>query len=234
MPGLSFVAEQAAAEAAAGGNGGEGDEEGGAGPNSAPALTPFVFPTSLIKKIACMDPDVDRMAADATRALSKATALFVELLATKALNHATHLKRKNFKFSDIEAVGKKDRRMVDMGLPEMFEKDKAFEEVRNRVAQEGQSRKIGKKAGAEGADGEEQQQKKMRPLTDFFKAGGSGSAAAVVEDADEEEDAAAEIIEIDNEEEEEENILEQEEEEELEDDGDGEAADEEELGDDTD
>lgn len=165
--------------AEAGGDNGEDTAE--AGPSSGPAPPlPFGFPLSLVKKIACMDPDVDRMAGDAVKVLSKATALFVELLATKALTQATALKRKNFKFSDIETVAKKDRRLVDMSLPEMFEKDAAFEEVRLKIAEEAQNKLAGggggrgrKKAGAaaeDGEEGEKKKQKKEKPLTAFFGA----------------------------------------------------------------
>lgn len=185
-----FGSEQAAAAA---GDGEEGEEEAAAGTSGGPPPQPFGFPLSLIKKIATMDPDVDRIAADATKALSKATALFVELLATKAINHATQLKRKNFKFSDIEAVAKRDRRMVDMGLPELFEKDKAFEEVRTKAAEEGQPKRGGRKAAGEGGDGEEQQKKKMRPLTDFFKGGGAGGEGANEVERDEEDEEGAEV-----------------------------------------
>jgi histone H3/H4 len=197
----------------AGGGDNEGEDAAEAGPSSGPTPPlPFGFPLSLVKKIACMDPDVDRMAGDAVKVLSKATALFVELLATKSYTLATTLKRKNFKYSDIEAVAKKDRRLGDMGLAEMFEKDAAFEEVRTKIAEEAQNKLAGgssgrgrKKAvtteeGGEGG-GEKKKQRKEKPLTAFF---GAKPAAGnenneeevqVAEDEEEEEEAAVPMAE---------------------------------------
>lgn len=185
----------------------EGEDTAEARPSSGPAPPlPFGFPLSLVKKIACMDPDVDRMAGDAVKVLAKATALFVELLATKAYSQATALKRKNFKFSDIETVAKKDRRLGDMGLPEMFEKDAAFEGVRNKIAEEAQNKLADgggggrgrKKAGATaegGEEGDKKKQKKEKPLTAFF-----GAKPVATENENEEEEIEEEEEE-DNEEE---------------------------------
>ena len=189
-----------------------------------------------------MDSDVERVAADAIRAISKATALFVELLATKALAQAALGKRKNFKYTDIESVAKRDRRIVDMGLPELFQKDAVFEETRTRLEEEksGVGRKgVGRK-GAAGAEAEAREQKKMRPLTDFFfnsgGGGGGGGAVEVVgvegggeDDDDDEVEVGEEVeeMEVVEEEDDEEEIEigddddKEEEEEVLDDDGDG-------------
>lgn len=137
-----------------------------------------------------MDPEVDRMGADAVRALSKATALFIESLAAKSLAHAQQSKRKNFKFADIEAVAKRDRRLNDMGLADFFKNDRAFEGVhaaRQDAENEGKAGGRGRPK-KDGAAQEEEAQKAMRPLTDFFAVGsGSRGGGGVDEDAGQEE-----------------------------------------------
>lgn len=189
---------RSAEQAAAGVDDGAVAEEGAAAPSSSgPAPPPFGLPTSLVKKIATMDPEVDRMGADAVRAVAKATALFVQALAAKALATAAGQKRKNFKFSDIEMAAKRDRRLVDVGLPELFGKDAAFAEVRARAAEEEERKARGGKKGAAeaegeggGAEGGPPRKKQARPLTDFF----GGAAAAKDADSEEapmEEDAGA-------------------------------------------
>jgi hypothetical protein len=127
-----------------------------------------------------MDPDVDRLSADGVRALAKATSLFLGLLAAKSLDHARGLKRKNFKFSDIEAVARRDRRMGDMGLAELLADDAAFAEVHERAAGGGEDA-----AAAPGvprkATAQEEAAKKTRPLTAFFGAKAPAAAAAEAE-----------------------------------------------------
>jgi len=194
---ISFAEHQRLAGSADGEqNNADGGECNAAKPSGGPPpLPPFDLPTSLVKKIACMDSEVDRMTADAVRAMAKATSLFIGLLATKAYTHAAHLKRKNFKFSDIEAVASKDRRMGDMGLPQTLREDAVFQEVHGRADAENQNRTANKnkrdaiKTGE--GDGEEVKEK-IRPLTDFFATSGATTGAllsvhALEETAEDEE-----------------------------------------------
>ncbi|EFN59540.1 hypothetical protein CHLNCDRAFT_56806 [Chlorella variabilis] len=142
--------EEAAAAAAAQGQqqqspGGEG---AAAGEEPAPAAVggggaappPFGFPTGVVKRIMMVDDEVQRVSADAVRAIAKATELFVQQLAARALQHAQAGKRKNFKEPDVAHVAGRDRRLVDMGLREVLEQHGATsggggEEGENAAAQ---------------------------------------------------------------------------------------------------
>jgi CDP-diacylglycerol pyrophosphatase len=64
--------------------------------------------------------------------IAESCGLFLGLLAAKSYKHAVTSKRKNFKFSDIEHVAKKDKRMCDMGLPMSFEIEEEFVLLRNK------------------------------------------------------------------------------------------------------
>ena len=136
-------------------------------------IPPFGLPTSLVKKIAGMDPEFQRISGEGNKAMAKATALFLEWLAIKSLAHATANKRKNFKFADIEAVAKKDRRLTDMDLPTYFQEDAVFAEIHERLDEENQARQAKRKPNAD-ATGEELARQKLRPLTDFFAANTQG------------------------------------------------------------
>ena len=70
---------------------------------------PFGFPTGLVKRLVVMDEEVARVSADAVRAVAKATELFVQQLAARALEHAQAGKRKNFKLPDLLHVAGRDR-----------------------------------------------------------------------------------------------------------------------------
>ena len=85
-----------------------------------------MLPLSMVKKLACRDEEVKRVSGDAVRMIAEATGMFLGVLASKSLSHAVSQKRKNFKFSDIEHVSRKDRRMVDMGLHVSFEHEEPF------------------------------------------------------------------------------------------------------------
>lgn len=96
------------------------------GGGSAP---PFGLPTSLVKRIITVDPDVQRISADGVRSIAKATELFLQLLAAQSFRQAALLKRKNLKFQDIQTVAGKDRRLTDLGLNEFLATDSVFAEV---------------------------------------------------------------------------------------------------------
>lgn len=132
---------------------------------------PFGLPLSLVRKIACMDSEVQRLSSDAARCISKATAIFIEFLAVKSLEKASTFKRKNLKFSDIQAAASHDRRLRDMGLPEFLREDEVFQEIHSGTGKEG---KEGKAEMSETAHkGEKENANKQKPLnlramTDFY------------------------------------------------------------------
>lgn len=131
LPPAEQWAEQQREAAEAGGSqqGGEGEEAAGPPPAAGAPPPPFGLPTSLVKKIMVMDGDVGRVSADGLRAVAKATELFLQLFAAKAYAHAKAAKRKNIKFCDLAAVAGRDRRLVDMGLGDLLERDPVFAEV---------------------------------------------------------------------------------------------------------
>jgi histone H3/H4 len=100
-------------------------------PKTSTPLT-TILPISLVKKIAFRDEEVGRISADGIRMIAESCGLFLGLLAAKSYKHAVTSKRKNFKFSDIEHVAKKDKRMCDMGLPMSFEIEEEFVLLRNK------------------------------------------------------------------------------------------------------
>jgi len=102
------------------------------GDSKAKASNQTILPISLVKKVAFRDEEVGRISADGVRMIAESCGLFLGLLAAKSYKHAVTSKRKNFKFSDIEQVAKKDKRMCDMGLPTSFEVEEEFVLLRNK------------------------------------------------------------------------------------------------------
>jgi histone H3/H4 len=88
---------------------GEAAAEGLQAAGGGAAPPPFGVPTGLVKKIMLVDDEVQRMSADAVRAIAKATELFVQQLAVRALQHAQAAKRKNFKAPDVAHLAGRDR-----------------------------------------------------------------------------------------------------------------------------
>lgn len=76
-----------------------------------------------------MDDEVARVGAEGLRAVAAAAEAFLGLLASKALSRAGGDKRKNFRFDDLLAVAKQDRRLGVMGLSDVLQRDPAFEEA---------------------------------------------------------------------------------------------------------
>ncbi|KAI8114140.1 hypothetical protein M9434_002266 [Picochlorum sp. BPE23] len=91
-----------------------------------------MLPLSLVKKVICRDEEVKRVSGDAVRVIAEATGMFIGLLATRSLEYAKAQKRKNFKFSDIEAAARSDSRMKEIGLPISFEHEDVFVEMKKR------------------------------------------------------------------------------------------------------
>lgn len=161
------IKERLAAEQAERGDAQEDDQQDGAAPStSAPTGPPFGFPTSLVKRIMCIDPDVSRVSADAIRATSKATELFLQLLATKCGKVASSQKRRTLRFNDVEAASKKDRRLVDMGLNDLLANDKVFDDIKAKIEEENQNRLANTHSKKGQVDGEKN--KGMKSLTSFF------------------------------------------------------------------
>ena len=169
--------EQAEREERRNAGGEEGVEDGLKDPDdtpavddakSAPNMPPFGLPTGLVKRLAMMDPEVLRIKAEGTQVLAKSTQLFLELLAKKAYLHAVGQKRKNFKFSDIVSVSKRDRRFIDMGLGDFFENDGAFADVHERILEEANSRAGAKRDGFNKNVGIKKDAENTKPLTSFF------------------------------------------------------------------
>jgi DNA-directed RNA polymerase I subunit RPA43 len=162
------IKERLAVEQAEGGDTQEDDQHDGAAPStSAPTGPPFGFPTSLVKRIMCIDPDVNRVSAEAIRATSKATELFLQLLATKCGKVAASQKRRTLRFNDVEAASKKDRRLIDMGLNDLLVNDNIFDEVRARIEEENQHRLANTYIKKKGQV-DDQNNKGMKSLTSFF------------------------------------------------------------------
>ena len=99
---------------------------------SAKREQPAMLPLSLVKRIICRDEEVKRVSGDAVRVIAEATGMFIGLLATKSLEYAKAQKRKNFKFSDIEAAARADSRMKEIGLPLSFDHEDVFVEMKKR------------------------------------------------------------------------------------------------------
>jgi histone H3/H4 len=128
------------------------------------AQGPSILPLSLVKKLACKDEEVKRISGDAVRVIAEATGLFLGDLASQAYSYAVSKNRKNFKFSDVEHVARKDRRMVDIGLHVSFKNEEPFvsmkkSTVRNRARKR-----------AKGDTDESLQQETMGPkgIREFF------------------------------------------------------------------
>ena len=109
-------AEEAAVAAAAaaeqqspGGEAGQAAEEGPAAPAAGAPPPPFGFPTGVVKRIMLVDEEVQRVSADAVRAIAKATELFVQQLAVRALEQAQAHKKKNFRLPEVLHVVGRDR-----------------------------------------------------------------------------------------------------------------------------
>jgi len=168
------AAEAAAAEAPAEGEAGEAGEAGDA-PRAA-AAAPAGLPPSIVRRIMLLDPDVQRVAAPAAKAMALAAELFIGHLAERGASAARRAKRRTVKLEDLAAAAKTDRRLGEMGFREVLADclATAEEEAATRVAAaaagaDGDA--AGAEGGAEGgADGDAPAAKKARK-------GGKGGAA---------------------------------------------------------
>eukprot|EP00889_Picochlorum_renovo_P005069 jgi/Picre1/32099/NNA_007447.t1 len=176
-----------------------------------------MLPLSLVKKVICRDEEVKRVSGDAVRVIAEATGMFIGLLATRSLEYAKAQKRKNFKFSDIEAAARSDSRMKEIGLPISFEQEDVFVEMKKR--------RVDGSGGGGGGGGRKRKESgggagKGKTLHSFFapRAAPAEREEELVEEEENEdgdivgEEEQAEVLEEDQQQEEEEEKGEEEEE----------------------
>lgn len=119
------------------------------------------LPLTSIKRIMCTDEDVARISGDCVKAVAKATEMFIQLLAIRAHSQAKQHKRSTIKFCDIHHAAVADKRMVEMGLKDMFAHEALFADAR-----EGKENMTAAKKNCKVAT----ELLAARPITDFFKA----------------------------------------------------------------
>lgn len=123
---------------------------------------PSILPLSLVKRLATRDEEVGRISGDAVKCIAEATGQFLGVLAGTSYMKAIGNKRKNFKYSDIDDVARKDKRLVDMGLPASFDSMDEFKDIVEKskpIKSDGKGRHDAKN----GTDA-----KKMKSLESFF------------------------------------------------------------------
>lgn len=119
------------------------------------------LPLTSIKRIMCTDEDVARVSGDCVKAMAKATEMFLELLASRGYAQAKQNKRSTIKFCDVSNAATADRRLVEMGLKNMFTLGTLFADARSDGKENATAaRKPGKAIADSPA---------ARPITDFFK-----------------------------------------------------------------
>ena len=119
------------------------------------------LPLTAVKRIMCLDEDVTRVSGDSVKAVAKLTELFLELFAAKAFAKARQHKRATIKFCDTSQAVNSDRRLIEMGLKDMFAFDAAFEDARHDSKDV--TAKTAKQAHVSDTPA-------ARPITDFFTA----------------------------------------------------------------
>jgi len=120
------------------------------------------LPLTSVKRIMCTDEDVARVSGDCVKAMAKATEMFLELLASRGYAQAKRHNRSTIKFCDIHHASIADRRLVDMGLKDMFGLGGLFADARSDGKENLTAAKKTSKAGVDTPT--------ARPITDFFKA----------------------------------------------------------------
>ena len=120
------------------------------------------LPLTSVKRIMCTDEDVARVSGDCVKSMAKATEMFLELLASRGYAQAKRHKRSTIKFCDIHLASIADKRLVDMGLKDMFELEALFAGARSDGKENLTAAKKTSKGGADTPT--------ARPITDFFKA----------------------------------------------------------------
>lgn len=120
------------------------------------------LPLTSVKRIMCTDEDVARVSGDCVKSMAKATEMFLELLASRGYAQAKRHKRSTIKFCDIHLASIADKRLVDMGLKDMFELEALFADARSDGKENLTAAKKTSKAATDTPA--------ARPITDFFKA----------------------------------------------------------------
>ncbi len=119
------------------------------------------LPLTSVKRIMCTDQDVARVSGDCVKAVAKATEMFLQLLASRAYSKAKHQKRSTIKFFDMCNAVIADKRMVEMGLKDMFAHEALFADARSEGKENVTAVKKSGKATAESPG--------ARPITYFFR-----------------------------------------------------------------
>lgn len=117
------------------------------------------LPVTSVKRIMCLDEDVVRVSGDCVKAMAKLTELFLELFAAKAHAKAKIHKSATIKFADATQAVTSDKRLIEMGLKDMFLFDPSFEDARS----EGKDAGVKKHPAVVKAPA-------GQAITDFFKA----------------------------------------------------------------
>lgn len=163
----ALAANEADAQLDAGALAGEGASQdagsgraGDAGASGQLAAKPAGFPASIVKRIMCLDEEVDRISGGALKAICKAAELFLSQMAERSMAVAVKAKRKTLKFSDIHQSSRRDKRMEEMGLQDILAFSTVFAEARN----DGDDRPAKKAKLSSGNDTH------TRPITGFFAA----------------------------------------------------------------
>ena len=119
------------------------------------------LPLTSVKRIMCTDEDVARVSGDCVKAVASLTELFLQLLASRAQAKAKQQKRSTIKFCDVQHAAMADKRMVEMGLKDMFAYEALFADARDGK----ENQPVHKAVANSKAD-----IPAGRPITDFFKA----------------------------------------------------------------
>ena len=120
------------------------------------------LPLTSVKRIMCIDEDVARISGDGVKGMAKVAELFLELLASKANTQAKLHKRSTIKFCDMHHAVIADKRLVQMGLKDMFLTGTLFADARDGKENVSAPKKACKVSASDTPGG--------RPITDFFKA----------------------------------------------------------------
>jgi histone H3/H4 len=97
-------AEAAEAAAAAGKGDAAADEDAAAAAAAAAAPTDTVLPRGVVKRIMLLDPEVQRVSADAVWLAGEATRLFLQALAAKGGAAVSSKKRKTIMLQDFDGI----------------------------------------------------------------------------------------------------------------------------------
>eukprot|EP00884_Botryococcus_braunii_P022402 jgi/Botrbrau1/8846/Bobra.50_2s0006.1 len=123
---------------------------------------PSFLPHALVRRIMCMDPDVQRVSGDTIVLMARVACLFLDLLAEKTFSAACQNKRRTIKFQDVERAVRSDQRLVEIGLKDVLSTEDLFAAARSEAVG-GKENEPGLKTGNSKCVG-----KGTQPITAFF------------------------------------------------------------------